>query len=125
MIKIVGIGIIAAVCSLLLSELGYRGKKPLAVIGFILILAVGVEGCARLFGAAFDFCQGAGVSAGAKAALKIIGASYLFGIASDIISELGEPLIAKGVSVVGRVEILLIVLPYFVDIMKLGAELLE
>ena len=61
----------------------------------------------------------------AECALKIVGAGYLFGICSDIAAELGEPLVSKGLLTVGRVEILLIAMPYFVGAVQLGAELVK
>ena len=125
MIKLVGLSVVAAVCSLLLSELGFRVKKLFSVIALLCVLGVAIGEAGKLFGSVLGFCDTAGIGDAARAALKIIGVGYLFGIASEIVSELGEAMVAKGLILAGRVEILIIVLPYFVDIMKLGATLIE
>ena len=56
--------------------------------------------------------------------LKITGLSYLYSVTSEICSSLGEAGISRAVDTVGRVEMLLVALPYFKKIILLGAELL-
>ena len=125
MLKIVGAGILLAFVSYVLSELGFRGKRMLAVLGLLLLLSSVGEGIGRLVEPILGLCDMAGISESAVCALKTVGAGYLFGICADITTELGEPLVAKGLLVAGRVEMLLLVAPYFVGALKLGAELIK
>ena len=66
----------------------------------------------------------ASVSEPLSAAVKILGIGYLFGMCADVCRELGEGNVAKGVEVVGRVEIIAVVIPYFKEIVSVGTELL-
>lgn len=123
--KILGAGLLLAFTSYVLSELGFRGKRALSVFGLILLLSAVGEGIARLAVPTLGLCDASGITEAAECALKIVGAGYLFGICSDIAAELGEPLVSKGLLTVGRVEILLIAMPYFVGAVQLGAELVK
>ena len=71
------------------------------------------------------FAEGAKISEIATSAAKIIGVGYLFGRGADVIAELGEGMISKGLLVAGKIEILLIALPYFKDILELGLSLIK
>jgi hypothetical protein len=46
------------------------------------------------------------------AGLKIVGVGYLSGIASDLCTDLGEGGLARGATVLGRLEIAVICLPF-------------
>ena len=123
--KILGAGLLLAFTSYVLSELGFRGKRTLSVLGMILLLSSVGEGISKLAEPVLGLCNTAGITDAAECALKIVGAGYLFGICSDISAELGEPLVSKGLLTVGRVEMLLIATPYFVETIQLGAELVK
>ena len=123
--KILGAGILLAFTSFVLSELGFRGKRTVSVLGLILILSSVGEGIGGLLESVLGLCDTAGITDAAECAAKIVGAGYLFGICSDIASELGEPLVSKGLLTAGRVEMLLIATPYFVGVIKLGTELIK
>ena len=114
-----------AFTSFVLSELGFRGKRTVSVLGLILILSSVGEGIGGLLESVLGLCDAAGITDAAECAAKIVGAGYLFGICSDIASELGEPLVSKGLLTAGRVEMLLIATPYFVGVIKLGTELIK
>ena len=123
-IKIVGAGVLLAFTSFVLAELGFRGKRMISVLGVLIILSSVGDGIAKLIEPVLGLCDIAGISDGAACALKIVGAGYLFGICSDVVAELGEPLVAKGLITAGRIEMLLVASPYFVGIIKQGAELI-
>jgi hypothetical protein len=57
-------------------------------------------------------------------ALKIIGVGHAFNICADICSELSESGIASAVTLIGRVEILLMILPSIVDLIKYSSSIL-
>ena len=56
--------------------------------------------------------------------VRAVGLGYVFGFTSDICNSLGESTLASLVTAVGRVEIFLLALPYFVKTVELGVELL-
>ncbi len=125
MMKIIGAAVICAVVSYVLSELGFRAKRAVSLICIILMFIMISEGVGRLIGETLGFADMAGIGDAAVTAVKIIGVGYIFGICSDIISELGEPSVAKGLVAVGRIEVLCLILPYFKDIITLGIGLIK
>ncbi len=124
MIKIIGIALICALVSFLLSELGFRGKKLISVIVCLLLFSFMGQGLSNMIGKFIPYSEAAGLSEAAVCAAKVIGVGYIFGITSDILTELGEPMPSKALTAVGRVEIILIVLPYISDIIDLGLKLI-
>ncbi len=124
MIRAAGLAIVAAVCSFVLSELGFKGKKLFSIISALLLFSLACDGLSKILADTSPFFEGAGLSEAAKTAAKVVGAGYLFGICADILTELSEPILAKGLMVFGKVEILVITLPYLLDIIKMGLELI-
>lgn len=123
-IKICASALIAAVCGILLRELGWRGAGIFSVFALVIFLGTLADGIASLSKDVFKISEEYGLGQTAKEILKVIGASYLFGICSDLCSDLGEQAIAKALTAVGRVEILLIVTPYFFKMIRSAADLL-
>lgn len=125
MIKWLGLGILLAFCAQLLSEAGFRGKRVFGTLAVVLLFSVMAAEIGKIASEILGFADGAGVGEAAECAAKIVGVGYLFGIGADIISELGEQGISKALISTGKIEILVIVLPYFVDILELGLSLIK
>jgi stage III sporulation protein AD len=122
-LNLFGAGLLLAVCAFVLRSLGWRGAPVFAAV----CLAVIVAEASRLLGGVFDIINsmiGSGAAVSIGAGIKIIGLGYLFGICSDICRELGENGVAKAVEVAGRVEIILVALPFLEEIVKIGVELI-
>ena len=125
MMRLVLLGMLLAVMALLLRSFGFRGAGVYAALGVAVLLSSSASGLGELLGIGKDNALfGADAAEYASAIAKIVGAGYLFGICSDICTELGEVGIAKAIAVSGRIEILLIALPYFRRILELSAELM-
>ena len=123
-LKICGISILSAICAFLLRSFGWRGV-PVFVASISVILLCELDGHFEyVFGALKEIGDSTGVSETLSSALKVLAAGYLFGICADVCRELGENGIAKTVDVVGRVEIVAIVVPYFEEIINIGIELI-
>ncbi len=125
MIKTVGVVTLSAVVAFVLSELGFRGKRIFTAVCMVLLSSLILGGMGRLIGETVGFAELSGVSDVALCAVKIIGIGYIFGICSDIVAELGEGALARGLISAGKVEVLLLVLPYFKDIIELGLGLIK
>lgn len=122
-IDIIGGALLIGMSIFILREFGWRGAPVIAAVGAVIILGVLAEPLGRIFG----FVNGLGEhiqSDMVSAILKITAVGYLFGISADVCRSLGELQIAKSVEVVGRVEIFVIVLPFFEEIIKLGVSFL-
>lgn len=121
--NILGVVLLLCVSAFLLRSFGWRGAPVFAVLCAILILMESGEALFGIFNTVNSIGRFADIEKPLGAALKILGLGYLFGISADICRELSENGIAKAVEVVGRVEIIAVVLPFFEEIIKIGVEL--
>lgn len=122
-IKVCGGAILVAVLGFILSELGFRGKRALVTLGIVIFLLIFLdslsEAVAKITSFPLDEIGGEAL----KQALKIIGVGHAFNISSDICAELSEGGIATVVTTVGRIEILLIMLPTVVELVERSVTL--
>ena len=118
------IGLLLAVVSYLLSQLGFRGVRAFGALALVALLLVISASTGELFGAIGNLPLSEGVTDITRSALKIVFVGYVFGFSSDIAAELGEGGIASAVMIGARIEMMLIALPYIKDIIKLALELI-
>ncbi len=121
--ELVGAALTLAVIVFLLREVNLRAAGVIAVISAVLLLirAVGIYEKAK--DALAVLPEAISESGVFEAMLKVTGLTYLYGISADVCRDLGETGISKALEVVGRVEIMLIAVPYVTDIIMLGSEL--
>ena len=124
-LKVCAAGVTLAVLAFLLSELGFGGKKIFTVLSIVAILSFLTEGLSSIVGEVGAIAELGGASEAARCAMKILFLGYVFGISSEVCSELGEGGIARVMTLVGKTEIILIVLPYIRDIIDLGVSLIK
>ena len=120
-----GVCVIGATLAFLLREMGFKGAKLvssaviIAAVGFAVLyiekLSSGLE--ISVFGKSFGDAV--------LLLMKIFGTGYLFGVSADFCRELGESGIASALLVVGRVVILLEIMPTLTEIIGLGIEYME
>ncbi len=123
--KLCALGLLLAFVGIMLSELGYKSKRLFSVLAAVAVFSVLGGEISSALSSLLSIGEITGVSEIAVSALKIVGLGYVFGISADIIKELSEPMIASAVTVGGRLEILIVVLPYFIEIIELGIELIK
>ena len=118
--KIVGVGVIAALVGSLLSEMGCKAKKIFIVLSAVILL-LGL--CTEVFSILSELLSlgnDTGVGEATRAALKIVGIGYVYGISSEICEELGETRIAGILGLSARVETFLVTLPFLKRIVEMG-----
>ena len=123
--KICATALLTALLSVFLGEMGFKSKKLLSILAILLLLGAVKEGAETLIGKITELSASSGLSESFRCALKAVGTGYLFGITSDVCTELGEVGVAKAVNIAGKIEIMLIALPYFEKTLNLGLELLQ
>ena len=123
--KICAVALMCALLSAFLGELGFKNKKLISLLAVILLFGAMSEGIGVFIEKITKLSESAGLSDACLTALKAVGLGYVFGITSDVCSELGETGVARAVTVAGKVEILLVSLPYFEKTINLGLELLK
>ena len=123
--KFVGAALICVMMSVLLDGLGFRAKR-LFVCLTVIIMMIGLVGSlSKVFDPILNIARDVGIGEVADKSLRAVGLGYVFGFTSDICSSLGETALASLVTAVGRVEIFLIALPYFIKTVELGIKLLS
>ena len=107
--KVVAYALITLFLGVLLREVGFRGSRLVTILGAVTVIgvaALSLEGALSLI-PTLD-----GADEYAVAMLKMIGVGYAAGICADVFTELGEGSLASAVCLFGRVEIVIISLPF-------------
>ena len=123
--EILGITLLLALTLFLLRELGWRAAPVFCAVVLLFVISLLHEQISELIGRALSVEESEKYTEHIADMVKILGLSYLYGISSDICTAIGENQIAKVVDVVGRVEILAIALPYFMEIVALSAQMIR
>ena len=124
-LRLVGTALILTASAFLLKNFGWRGAPIFTAVALILFISEAEGELEYIFSSIKKIGNESGIDDALSAAVKVLGIGYLFGICADICRELGEAGIAKAVEVVGRVEIIAVVIPYFQEIIKVGIELVK
>lgn len=122
--KIAALAILLAIICFVLSELGFRSKKAFSSLAFIALILLCVNAVSEITPKFTELSSLSGIRESAETALKVVFSGYVFGIASDVSAELGEGGIANAVTLGGRLEIALIIMPYLMDVISFAVELI-
>ena len=115
----------SAALAFILSSYGYRDKRLFSTLAATALLSFGLFLFSGAKDAILSLARLTGLGELATTALKTVGVGYVFGIASDVSRELGEGGIASALTVVGRIEIFVTVLPYIVRVVELGVDAIK
>ncbi|MBQ7387569.1 MAG: hypothetical protein IJW03_05345 [Clostridia bacterium] len=120
---VASLALLLTVVAYVLSQLGFRGIRAFVALSIVAIMLTVSASVGDSISEIREIGTFAEMSAVSKPALKIIFVGYVFGFCSDIATELGEGGIANAITLGGRIEMILITLPYIKDIVKLAVEL--
>lgn len=121
-IKACGGALLAATIGFVLSELGFRGKRAVSATLIVIFLLSFVD---LLADAVSKIALVSIADEGKEAlrcALKIVGIGHAFNIASDTCQELSEGGIGTALSLVGKLQIILMILPTVIDLIEYSAS---
>ena len=124
-LRICGIAVLTAIVGMMLGEMGFKGRRLFGTVSAVMLLIGVLESVGTVFSEISSLTSVAGVSEIALTAMKIVGVGYVSGISSEVASELGEGGVARAVELAGRVEMLLITLPYLKEILEVGIGLIK
>ena len=125
MLKLAGVGLILAVVGMMLREMGSCARKVFGIFGATVIVASLGGDLLSLFGDLGERLSSLGAGDMALCAFKIVGVGCLFSIISDTVREMGEGAVADAMLFAGKVEMLILIFPSFMRILKIGLELLS
>ena len=123
--KTVGVALVCAILSALLDGLGFKSRRLFSTLSAIVVMVGLIGTVSELLSEVMKITEDTGIGDAADKAVRAVGLGYVFGFTSDICNSLGESTLASLVTAVGRVEIFLLALPYFVKTVELGVELLS
>ena len=123
--KTCGAALIAAILCYLLGELGFRGKRVISSFALVFFFLVFVD----LAGDILESLASLGLKKEGReavsTALKIIGIGQGFGICASVCSELSENGISSVITLIGKAEIVLIMLPFLKELFEMVGALLK
>ena len=123
-LKVLGIGLIGAITAFLLRSFGWKGVPVFISVVFIGLISYSLPYISSLGGLIGRLSSYSDLEGVTGAVMKIVGIGYLTGITADVCRELEASSLASGVALVGRIEIIAVVSPYFEEMIRLGGELL-
>ena len=119
------IALFIAFMSFMLRSLGYEGARLISVVGTVSLLCAVVLGVGRLMESLPGELLSGKVATVAEVSLRIMGVGYVFGIVADICRELGEVGLANAAEGLGRVEILMLSVPYITEVVGSAVKMFE
>ena len=119
-----GLALSAALLSLLLSEIGYKGARLLSITAAFLLLTLGLDRISDMLRMLSPLMDREEVKEPVRLALKVVGVGYAVGICRDTVEEMGHKSLASALMTVGRLEILTIVTPKILEVVRLAASLI-
>lgn len=117
--------LLTAVSTLILKSFGFKGAMLVAVLAAVTLISSYGDALREVSSVFSILSSDSDVSEYVNAALKVAGISYLSGISADICREIGETGAAKTVSVVTKLELILLSVPYVKEILNALISLLN
>lgn len=118
--KIVGIGIVTMVLSILIRQYRPEMAVPVSLCGAVLILSICVPYLSSVIKMFEDIAKSAGVNLfHIEIVLKIIGISYICQFAADISKDAGEASIAGKIELGGKIIIISLSMPIIYNLLDL------
>ena len=121
-IKACGGALLAATVGFVLSELGFRGKRAVSATLIVIFLLSFVDLLADAVSKITLVSIADEGKESLRCALKIVGVGHAFNIASDTCQELSEGGIGAALSLVGKLQIILMILPTVIDLIEYSAS---
>lgn len=123
--KIIGIGIVTLIAYIIIKPLKPDIAVFISVIGVSIILISCLDGLVKIIDTLTDFVNKTGIDAGLFACvLKIVGIGYVSEFASNLCINAGNSSIADGISLAGKIAILVLSLPILSSLINLIIEIL-
>ncbi len=121
-VRYAALGLLICVLSLLLREAGFRGSRLVSLLGVVALIGVAILGIDDIL-EHLSLSQRLSENGEELSDIfRIVGAGIIFGIITDMARDMGEHGVASALSVVGRVEIFALSVPYILRLLDLASE---
>ena len=119
-----GVAIAAAFLALLLSEIGYKGARLLSVAASVILFTVALAQISDILSLLDPILSAENIKEPVRLSLKVVGIGYTVGVCRDAVDDLGHKSLASSLMTVGRLEILAVVVPEIINIVRLASSLI-
>lgn len=124
MSEVIGVAVISAVCGYLLEQLGFGGTRLYFAFSSVIMLLICIEAAGPLLSSLMSLAEGELATEVGGAALRVLGIGYIGGFFSDFCSGLGAKGASDGLMLFTRIQIIGVVMPYFLDVLRLSGGML-
>ncbi|MBE6556077.1 MAG: hypothetical protein E7663_07640 [Ruminococcaceae bacterium] len=124
-VGIAGVALFSAMLILLLRELRGGVAPPVRLAATLVLFGMALSLYAPLVGRIEALFSLSGAGEYAAVILRATGIALICELTASICRDLGEGGVAEGVLLFGRLEILLLALPFLDELLKIAEELLK
>lgn len=126
MYRIIGVGIIGAVLSVLIKQHRPEMAMTVPILTSAVILMMCLPYLNTVISAFNDIADRAGIELShMRTVIKIIGVAYVCQFASDICADAGEKTIAGRIELGGRIIIIMLSLPIIYGLLELVSDIIS
>ena len=122
-LQLCGLAVLAAALALIVKATGSRLAPYLPLLGGMALLLAAVTRYQEPINALLALSEEAGISSSVGTVLKMLAIGFLCTAAADICRDMGEGTLAARVELCGRAEILLLCLPFLLELITLALGL--
>ena len=122
--RALAISLLGVFVAVILRQMGVSTSRSVTIVGAIVVFGLGISSVGLLTQELSILSSHAGISDAAKTVMKIMGVGYVFGICSDICSEMGENTVASSLTLVGRIQMLALTFPTVKSAIEQAIELI-
>lgn len=125
-IKVIAVGIITAICVVILKQVKPEMVIVTIIAGTIVILFLIIEAVGNIFGEYKYLLDKTGLNSGIfTSVLKVIGVGYLVEFAGDICNDAGVGSISQKILLAGKVLIIIMCLPVIKNLINIILEFIQ
>ncbi len=125
-IKVIAVGIITAICVVILKQVKPEMVIVTIIAGTIVILFLIMEAVGNIFGEYKYLLDKTGLNSGIfTSVLKVIGVGYLVEFAGDICNDAGVGSISQKILLAGKVLIIIMCLPVIKNLINIILEFIQ
>ena len=123
MSELIAVGFIIASAAYILNAMGFAGTRAFLAFGSAVMLVFILGRVGEVIAPLLPIMDSP-VGELADSAVRIVGIGYIGGFFSDVCLELGARGASDAISLLIRIEIAAVVVPYLMDILSMARELL-
>lgn len=120
--EICALAVLAAALAWLLRATGAKGAAAVPLTGGLALAFFALYRYREPVAAILEMAEKAGVRASVDAVLRMLAVGCLSTVAADVCRDMGEATLAARVELCGRAEILLLCLPFLLELFSLSLE---